>query len=86
LTSTFLDYLVPTSDTMPDIRIEHSEHPSPHIPGGMKGMGEGGTIAAPAAVLNAIADALPDVAALITDIPVTPARLWALLQQPQPSS
>ena len=46
----------------------------------MKGMGEGGTIAAPAAILNAIARALPDAASRITDIPMTPSRLWELLQ------
>ena len=80
LTATFLDYLLPTSSTMPDVQTEHSEHPSPHIPGGMKGMGEGGTIAAPAAILNAIARALPDAASRITDIPMTPSRLWELLQ------
>lgn len=41
--STLLDYHVPASASIPDIRIEHTETPSPHTPGGMKGMGEGGT-------------------------------------------
>ena len=79
LTTTFLDYLLPTSSSVPDIETEYTEHPSPHIPGGMKGMGEGGTIAAPAAILNAIADALPEMADRVTDIPMTPSRLWKLL-------
>jgi aerobic carbon-monoxide dehydrogenase large subunit len=79
LTTTLLDYLIPTSSTVPDIEIAHTEHASPHIPGGMKGMGEGGTIGAPAAILNAVAQALPEIAERITDIPLTPSRLWELL-------
>ncbi len=79
MTSTLLDYLIPTSTSIGDIQIEHTVHPSPFIPGGMKGMGEGGTIGAPAAILNAIAHALPDIADRLTDIPMTPWRLWALL-------
>lgn len=43
LTTTFLDYLAPVSTSMPDITIEHMQIPSPYTPGGMKGMGEGGT-------------------------------------------
>jgi carbon-monoxide dehydrogenase large subunit len=57
LTTTLLDYLVPTADVMPSIEIEHLETPAPHTPGGMKGMGEGGTNGAFAAVANAVAAA-----------------------------
>lgn len=80
LTGTLMDYLIPTTGTIPDIHIEHIETPAPHIPGGMKGMGEGGTIGAPAAVANAIAAALPEVADRITRTPLTPDLLWHLLQ------
>ena len=79
LTTTFLDYTVPTSDSMPPIEIEHTITPSPFTPGGMKGMGEGGTNGAFVCVVNAVAAAVPDVAARITTTPVTPTTLWALL-------
>ncbi|MFN8233142.1 MAG: xanthine dehydrogenase family protein molybdopterin-binding subunit [Actinomycetota bacterium] len=79
LTGSLMDYLVPTTDTIPDIEIEHTQTPAPHIPGGMKGMGEGGTIGAPAAVANAVAAALPRIADRVTEIPLTPDRLWRLL-------
>ena len=57
LTTTFLDYLCPTATEVPMIEYGHIETPSSQ-PGGVKGMGEGGAIGAPAAVLNAVADAL----------------------------
>jgi carbon-monoxide dehydrogenase large subunit len=79
MTTTFLDYLIPTSSTVPDLEVERTEHPSPTTPGGMKGVGEGGTIGAPAAILNAVARALPEVSDRITDIPLTPSRLWSIL-------
>ena len=79
MTTTFLDYLIPTSSTVPDLEVERTEHPSPDTPGGMKGVGEGGTIGAPAAILNAVARALPEVSERITDIPLTPSRLWSIL-------
>ncbi len=79
LSSTFMDYLLPVSSTIPDIDVEHTEHPSPFIPGGMKGMGEGGTIGATAAVMNAIARAVPEVSGKVTETPVTPTRLWTWL-------
>src|SRR5439155_1565142 len=58
LSRTFMDYAIPTAETMPPITIGHIETPSPHTPGGMKGMAEGGTIGAPATIANAVADAL----------------------------
>jgi carbon-monoxide dehydrogenase large subunit len=80
LSTTFMDYLLPLATSLPDIHIEHTVHPSPTVPGGMKGMGEGGTIGAPAAVLNAVAAAVPEVADRIEEIPITPAVLRALLR------
>ena len=58
LASTFLDYMIPGATEVPDVRVLHMETPSPHTRFGIKGMGEGGAIAPPAAVVNAINDAL----------------------------
>jgi carbon-monoxide dehydrogenase large subunit len=83
LSRTFMDYAIPTASAMPPITIGHVETPSPHTPGGMKGMAEGGTIGAPAAIANALADALAgagvDVAA-VAAYPLTAPKVFALLQ------
>jgi carbon-monoxide dehydrogenase large subunit len=81
MTHTLLDYLVPTSGEMPDIVVEHTEHPSPFVPGGMKGMGEGGAIAPAAAIGNAIAAAIPEIADLVTETPMTPVRLRTWIRE-----
>ncbi|MCK2214096.1 xanthine dehydrogenase family protein molybdopterin-binding subunit [Actinomadura sp. ATCC 31491] len=74
------DYLLPTTREVPDIQVVMLETPSPVTPGGMKGVGEAGTIGPPAAVLNAVADALPEIAARVTDVPLTPSAVWSLLR------
>lgn len=76
LSSTMLDYHVPVSASMPEIRIEHIEIPSPFTPGGMKGMGEGGTNGAYAAVVNAVCAALPDADWATLTTPLSPQRIW----------
>ena len=78
LTTTFLDYLLPTAADVPDIRIAHLETPSRN-PGGAKGMGEGGAIAAPAAVVNAIADALAPFGIEPARLPLSPSDVWELI-------
>ncbi len=83
LSRTFMDYAIPTATTMPAITIGHVETPSPHTPGGMKGMAEGGTIGAPATIANAIADALAGAGvdtAAVTTYPLTASKVFALLQ------
>jgi len=83
LSRTFMDYAIPTAETMPPITIGHIETPSPHTPGGMKGMAEGGTIGAPATIANAVADALAGAgvdAAAVAAYPLTPPKVFALLQ------
>ena len=80
LTTTFMDYLLPTTAEVPAVEVEHIESPSPNVPGGMKGVGEGGTIGAVAAVGNAVADALPEIAHLLTETPLSPQRIWGLLR------
>ena len=61
--ATYMDYLIPLATDVPDVRLAHFETPSPHTPGGMKGLGEGGVIPAPAAIANAICAAVPEIAA-----------------------
>ncbi|HZP30452.1 MAG TPA: xanthine dehydrogenase family protein molybdopterin-binding subunit [Acidimicrobiia bacterium] len=78
LTTTFMDYLLPTAAEVPLIEYGHVETPAPG-PGGFKGVGEGGAIGAPAAVVNAIADALAPFGVEITRLPLTPAAIVELL-------
>jgi carbon-monoxide dehydrogenase large subunit len=75
LATSLMDYLVPSAADIPDIEVRHIETPSPLTPTGMKGMGEGGTIGSPAAIVNAVASALN---ATITTMPLTPERVWQL--------
>jgi carbon-monoxide dehydrogenase large subunit len=58
LAGTLVDFLYPTAPEVPAIEVDHLETPSPVTEGGMKGMGEGGLIGGPSAIVNAISDAL----------------------------
>jgi carbon-monoxide dehydrogenase large subunit len=71
---------LPTVDTVPPIEIHHMETPTPLNPLGVKGAAESGTIGAPAAIVAAIEDALSPLGVVIRDLPVTPARLHALIE------
>ena len=86
LTGSFMDYLVPTSMELPPLETVHLEFPSPRNPLGMKGLGEGGAISPPAAIANAIEDALQPFGVRITATPVSPARLLALIRETPPHS
>lgn len=77
--TTYLDYALPMSEDVPDVVIDHLETPSAITPGGFKGVGEGGTIPASAAVANAVAAAVPEIAEHVTAIPLVPGRVWDLL-------
>jgi carbon-monoxide dehydrogenase large subunit len=79
-TASLVDYLVPTACEVPAIDVVHLETESPTTLGGFRGMGEGGTIGAPAAVANAIADALSPLGIEISELPVTPERLFRLIE------
>lgn len=79
LASTFVDYIIPGPCEVPDIRIVHMETPSPFTAHGVKGIGEGGAIAPPAAIANAINDALRPLGAEVAMTPVTPHRLLAAI-------
>jgi carbon-monoxide dehydrogenase large subunit len=81
LTTTLMDYAVPTAADLPAIEVHHLETPAPAIAGGFKGAGEAGTTGAPAAVLNAINDALAPLGAMVTTQPVTPAAVVAALHR-----
>jgi len=81
VTTTLMDYLVPTAAEMCDIDIVHLQTPSRFSETGAKGMGEGGTIGAPAAVLGAINDALSEVGVSFDHIPVLPQDLSAALSR-----
>jgi len=80
LVSTFLDYLVPGTTEVPAIKYGHMETPSPHTEFGIKGMGEGGAIAPPAAIANAVTDALRAMGVEANEVPITPKRLLAAIQ------
>ncbi|SMF48844.1 xanthine dehydrogenase, molybdenum binding subunit apoprotein [Tistlia consotensis] len=75
LHSTLADYLLPGPSELPSFRIEHMETPSPYTAHGIKGVGEGGAIAPPGAIVNAINDAVKGLGVEMTEIPVSPRRL-----------
>jgi carbon-monoxide dehydrogenase large subunit len=79
LATTFMDYLVPSAAEVPSIEYGHIETPSPG-PGGYKGVGEGGAIGAPPAVVNAVADALSPFGVEVTRLPLSPARIVELVK------
>ncbi|MFZ0839163.1 MAG: molybdopterin cofactor-binding domain-containing protein, partial [Xanthobacteraceae bacterium] len=75
LASTFADYLLPGPTEIPSARIDHMETLSPHTEFGVKGIGEGGAIAPPAAIANAVNDALRPLGAELLVSPITPRRV-----------
>ena len=75
LASTLADYILPGATEVPLASIDHMETPSPYTKFGQKGIGEGGAIAPPAAIVNAINDALVELGAEITECPASPRRI-----------
>ena len=73
--STFADYVIPGPTELPSFRMFHMETPSPYTKFGIKGMGEGGAIAPPAAIFNAVNDALHALGVEVSETPLTPHRL-----------
>jgi carbon-monoxide dehydrogenase large subunit len=82
-TASLVDYLIPSAAEIPPMDVVHLETRSLTTLGGFRGMGEGGTIGAPAAVANAIADALSPLAIEINELPMTPERLFRLISAAQ---
>ena len=79
LGGSFMDYLLPGSLEVPKIKTVHLESPSPLNPLGVKGLGEGGAIAPPAAIANALADALLPFGVQVNEIPLTPDRVLKIV-------
>ena len=80
LAGTFMDYLVPSASEAPTVEVQHLVSPSPFTTLGAKGLGEASSMTAPAAVANAVSDALAPLGVRITELPITPSRLWHLLE------
>jgi carbon-monoxide dehydrogenase large subunit len=80
LTSTFVDYLLPTANDIPTIEVAHISSPSPVSVGGIKGVGEAGLIATPAAIANAVADALSPFGAGIRRLPLSPEEVCSIIK------
>jgi carbon-monoxide dehydrogenase large subunit len=80
LTGSFMDYGMPRSDRLPSFATEIVEVLSPTNPLGIKAGGEGGTTAAPAVIVSAVVDALRDYGVRDIEMPVTPQRIWKLIQ------
>jgi aerobic carbon-monoxide dehydrogenase large subunit len=72
LVSTLLDYVLPGASEVPEIRILHMETPSPYTEFGVKGIGEGGAVASPAAIVSAVNDALRPLGVELNQVPLTP--------------
>jgi len=79
--ATFLDYSMPTANEIPDIVLDRTITPSPTNELGVKGIGEAGTIAASAAVINAIVDAVSPYGITHIDMPASPDRLWKQIKE-----
>ena len=75
LTTSFVDYRLPRAIDVPPIEVHHQQFPSPLNELGIKGCGEGGTVGAPAAIINAVEDALSPLDLRITEMPLQPEKL-----------
>jgi aerobic carbon-monoxide dehydrogenase large subunit len=83
VTGSMTNYLVPSAVELPNFELERTEAPSPTNPMGVKGVGETGTIASPAAVMNAVVDALSPFGITDIEMPAKPERVWTAMQEAQ---
>jgi carbon-monoxide dehydrogenase large subunit len=81
LTSTLADYILPGPTELPPLTIDHMETKSPHTEFGVKGVGEGGAIAPPATIFNAVNDALKGLGVELAQTPLTPHRLLEAIEE-----
>jgi carbon-monoxide dehydrogenase large subunit len=86
LSGSFMDYCMPRADGVPAMAVSTLEVPCKNNPLGVKGCGEAGSVASPAAVINAIIDALADLGVRAIDMPATPERVWQLIQAHRPAA
>jgi carbon-monoxide dehydrogenase large subunit len=80
--TSYLDYALPSAVEVPPVELVHLHTPSPLNPLGAKGAGEGGTIPVPAAIANAVEDALRPFGARITELPLSPAKVVGAMTAP----
>jgi aerobic carbon-monoxide dehydrogenase large subunit len=80
LTGSYMDYAMPRADDVPAFNIATQVTPCTHNPLGVKGCGEAGAIGAPAALMNAVLDALADKGVKTLDMPASPHRVWQAIQ------
>jgi carbon-monoxide dehydrogenase large subunit len=80
ITGSFMDYVMPRADMLPNFEIALEEVPCKTNPIGVKGIGESGTIGAPPVVINALIDALSPLGIDRIDMPATPGRMWQAIQ------
>jgi carbon-monoxide dehydrogenase large subunit len=80
LSGSLMDYAIPKAADLPSIETVHLEYPSPRNPLGMKGIGEGGAISPPAAIANAVEDALAPLGVRVTRTPLLPAAVRGLVE------
>jgi carbon-monoxide dehydrogenase large subunit len=80
-TGSMVNYLVPSAVELPNFELERTESPSPTNPMGVKGVGETGTIASPAAVMNAVVDALSPYGITDIEMPAKPERVWQAIAE-----
>ncbi len=86
LSGTMMDYAVPKAHYLPSFQTDRTVTPCPHNPLGVKGVGEAGSIASPAAVVNAVVDALAPFNVEHIDMPITPEKVWKAIHGQQPVS
>jgi carbon-monoxide dehydrogenase large subunit len=80
LATTLMDYMLPSATDVPNIRVLHMQTPSPYTEFGIKGLGEGGAVGPPAAIVSAVNDALSPLRVEVHDLPLTPERVLAAIQ------
>ncbi len=81
ITGSFLEYAIPRADDLISFEVDRTVTPCPHNPLGVKGAGETGTIASTPAIVNAVIDALSPLGITDLQMPLTPSRVWAAIQQ-----
>ena len=81
MTGSMLSYMVPSAAELPNFELDRTESPSPTNPMGVKGVGETGTIASPAAVMNAVVDALSPLGVTNVGMPANPERVWRAIEE-----
>lgn len=80
VSTTLAEYLIPSATEMPNIDLRHQVSPTPFNPLGVKGVGESGTIPAPAAIVSAVEDALRDFGVRVSETPIQPQRLAEMIR------